>query len=168
PARSLPSRRLVDWPPCRGGTEFPRAPPVPAVPAAHRQALARPRAHQAQPEKRAVGEIRFAAWLERCLKGVGAGTKTGLSLFIVPPPRRISNRAIEDSLAWRPSRADSDRPSSPIFAEAQFAFFALIFLGGQAGFPTFLTASAVSGAGPHKQARRGSWPLRAAFSSPSF
>jgi hypothetical protein len=27
-------------------------------------------------------------------------------------------------------------PCSPIFAEAQFAFFALIFLGGQAGFST--------------------------------
>ena len=26
--------------------------------------------------------------------------------------------------------------ASPIFAEAQFAFFALIFLGGQAGFST--------------------------------
>ncbi len=44
--------------------------------------------------------------------------------------------------------------TAPIFAEAQFPFFALIFLGGQAGFPTVLTASAVSGSSPHKQARR--------------
>src|SRR5271157_5516795 len=56
--------------------------------------------------------------------------------------------------------------TAPIFAEAQFPFFALIFLGGQAGFSTVLTASAVSGSSPHKQARRSSWPLRAAFSSP--
>src|SRR5208282_3348254 len=55
---------------------------------------------------------------------------------------------------------------SPTFAEAQFAFFALIFLSGQAGFSTVLTASAISGSSPHKQVRRSSWPLRAAFSSP--
>jgi predicted nucleic acid-binding protein len=46
--------------------------------------------------------------------------------------------------------------SLPIFAEAQFAFFALIFLGGQAGFSTVSTASALSGTSPHKQARRSS------------
>ncbi|MGZ3471874.1 MAG: hypothetical protein ACXWO1_19760, partial [Isosphaeraceae bacterium] len=34
--------------------------------------------------------------------------------------------------------------STPIFAEAQFAFSALIFLSGQAGFSTVLTASALS------------------------
>ena len=45
---------------------------------------------------------------------------------------------------------------TPIFAEAQFAFFALIFLSGQAGFSTVLTASAIPGSSPHKQARRSS------------
>jgi len=70
------------------------------------------------------------------LERIGAGTKTGLSVLIVPPPKRISNRAREDSGGWRAFQADSDRPSSPIFAESQFAFFALIFLRGQAGFST--------------------------------
>ncbi len=50
--------------------------------------------------------------------------------------------------------------STPIFAEAQFAFSALIFLSGQAGFSTVLTASALSSSSPHQQARRSSkWPV---------
>jgi len=47
--------------------------------------------------------------------------------------------------------------------------FALIFWGFHGvfmGFSRVLTVSAVSGASPHKQARRTSYPLRAAFSSP--
>jgi len=40
------------------------------------------------------------------------------------------------------------------------------FWGGRAGFSTVLPAAAGSGASPHKQARRSSYPLRAAFSSP--
>ena len=47
--------------------------------------------------------------------------------------------------------------------------FALIFWGFHGvfmGFSRVLTVSAVSGASPHKQARRTSYPLCAAFSSP--
>ena len=63
-------------------------------------------------------------------------------------------------------------PSSvPALRVQVSACFALIFWGFQGvfrGFSRVLTVSAVSGASPHKQARRTSYPLRAAFSFPSL
>src|SRR5208337_1123869 len=47
-----------------------------------------------------------------------------------------------------------------------FLGFSWGFHGVFMGFSWGLTVSAVSGASPHRQARRSSYPLRAAFSSP--
>ena len=87
--------------------------------------------------------------------------RRGFRRYHFPPV--LSRRPVEISRGFSNSHGHQksyalarDLRSTPIFAEAQFAFFALIFLGGQAGFSTVLTASAVSGSSPHKQARRSS------------